>query len=77
MKAGAESLVLDERSRAEVQQTGDLVTDFCACKCSTAEACMLPSQQRKFVGWNMDHEVLGAAEENVVLVLGFRVLDSN
>lgn len=54
---------------------GNLVMDFGAGTCSTAEVCMLIVQHSKFLGCTLNPEVLVAAEPYLVLTLAFQVLN--
>lgn len=53
-----------------------MVVDFCAGKCFTAEARVLPDQHRMFVGCHVDYELLTAAEADLVLSLVSHLLHS-
>lgn len=54
----------------------NVVLDFCARTCSAAKACMLPDQHKKFVGCDVDSELLNAADKDLVVMFLAQVLSS-
>lgn len=59
----------------EFSRLGDVVMDFCAGIGPTAKICILLDKHRKFVGCNVDSELLTAAEAGLVVILVSQMLN--
>lgn len=56
-------------------KAGALMMDLCVVTCSTARACTLLDQHRKFFGCDVDLDVLIATKPDLALTFAFQVLN--